>query len=150
VIVNFNKSTPIVLSVINDRLLSDKSGTNPTIASKDIALVVGASSGRRRTFGVEASLELHFWTSGASPTPAFTIIINLPSHWTVRMYMAALYVTVKKTSALVPRKVDEAWGCVSGPFVTINEVAFLYHRSTDNILEIIKRSNGFAYIKGGC
>jgi hypothetical protein len=36
------------------------------------------------------------------------------------MYMAALYVTVKKTSALVPRKVEEAWGSVTGPFIMIN------------------------------
>ena len=64
--------------------------------------------------------------------------------------MAALFVTVKKTSALVPRQVDEAWGSVSGPFITINEVAFLYHRETNNILDIIKRSNGFAYVIGGC
>jgi hypothetical protein len=54
------------------------------------------------------------------------------------MYMSALYVTVKKTSVLVPRKVDETWGSVSGPFITINEVAFLYHRETDNILDTIK------------
>jgi len=110
VIINFNKSTPIVLSIIKDRLIVDKNGTNWSLASKDIALVVGTSSGRRQTFGVEASLKLHFWTSGALPTPAFTIIVHLPSHLTVQMYMAALYVTVKKTSALVPRKVDEAWG----------------------------------------
>ena len=48
------------------------------------------------------------------------------------------------------RKVDEAWGSVSGPFITINKVAFLYHSETDNILNIIKCSDGFAYIKGGC
>jgi hypothetical protein len=56
----------------------------------------------------------------------------------------------KKTSALVPRKVEETWGSVASPFITINEVAFLYHRETDNILDIIKRGDGFAYIKGGC
>ena len=96
------------------------------------------------------SLEIHFWTSAASHMSAFSIVVNLPTHWTEQMYMAALYVTVKKTSALVPRKVDNAWGSVTGPFVTINKVAFLYHQATDNILDIIKRSNGFAYIKGGC
>jgi hypothetical protein len=57
----------------------------------------------------------------------------------------------KKTSALVPRKVKKTWGSVSGPFITINEAAFLYHRETDNtILDIIKRSEGFTYIRGGC
>ena len=150
VIVNFNRSIPIVLAVINDINDRDKNWTCSSLASKDIALVVGASSGRRRSFGVEASLELHFWTSGASPMPAITITVNIPSHWTVQMYMAALYVTVKKTSALVPRKVEEAWGSVTGLFITINEVAFLYHQSTENILEIINRSEAFAYIKGGC
>jgi hypothetical protein len=93
---------------------------------------------------------MHFWTSAASSMPAFSMIINLLTHWTVRMYMAALYVTVKKTLALVPRKVDESWGSVSGPFITINKVAFLYHKETNIILDIIKRSNGFAYIRGGC
>jgi hypothetical protein len=122
----------------------------PSLSSQDIAFVTGASSGRRRILGVEALLELHLWTLAASSMPAFSMIINLPTHWTVRMYMAALYVTVRKTSALVPRKVDENWGSVSGPFITINEVAFLYHRETDNILNIIKHSNGFAYIRGGC
>jgi hypothetical protein len=150
VIVNFNRSIPIVLAVINDFKERDKNRTIRSLESKDIALVVGASSGRRRTFGVEASLELHFWKSASSPMPAFTITVKLPSHWTVRMYMGALFVTVKKTSALVPRKVEEAWGSVTAPFITINEVAFLYHQSADNILEIIKRGDGFAYIKGGC
>jgi hypothetical protein len=64
--------------------------------------------------------------------------------------MAALYATAKKTSALVPRKVDESWGSVAGPFITINKVAFLYHRETGNILNIIKHGDGFAYIRGGC
>jgi hypothetical protein len=150
VIVNFNKSVPILLKVIGDITNEDKNRTSSSVVPKDIAFVAGASSGRRRTFGVEASLELHFWTSGASPIPAFSITVNLPSHWSVPIYMAALYVTVRKTSALVPRKVEEAWGCVTGPFVTINEVAFLYHQSTDNILEIVKRSDAFAYVKGGC
>ena len=141
---------PIVLSLINDLYDVDEMRLLPSLSSEDIAFVTGASSGRRRIFGAEASLEIHFWTSAASSMPAFSIIINLPTHWTVQMYMAALFVTVKKTSALVPRKVNEAWGSVSGPFTTINEVAFLYHRDTDNILDIIKRSNGFAYIIGGC
>jgi hypothetical protein len=150
VIVDFNRSIPILLAVFNAASDGDKNKTNRSLASEDIAFVVGASTGRRRTVGVEASLELHFWESEASPTPAFSLIVNLPSHWSVRTYMAALYVTVQKTSALVPRKVEESWGCVSGPFVTINEVAFLYHRSADNILEIIKRNSGFAYVEGGC
>jgi hypothetical protein len=68
----------------------------------------------------------------------------------VNVHGGALFVTVKKTSAFVPSKVDEAWGSVTGQFITINEVAFMYHRETDNILDIIKWSNGFAYIKGGC
>jgi hypothetical protein len=75
------------------------------------------------------------------------LMVNLPTHWTVGMYMAALLVTVKKISALVPRKVDEAWGSVSGPFFTIHKVTFLYHQATDNILNIIKCSNSFAAIK---
>jgi hypothetical protein len=29
----------------------------------------------------------------------------------------------------------------------INKVAFLYHREPDNILDIIKQSDGFAYVK---
>ena len=74
-IVNFNWSIPIVLAVINDINDRDKNLTNSSLASKDIALVVGASSGRRKIFGVEASLELHFWTSGALPMPAFTKIV---------------------------------------------------------------------------
>jgi hypothetical protein len=82
--------------------------------------------------------------------PAFSIIVNLLTHWTVQMYMGALFVTVKKTSALVSRKVDEAWGSVSGPFITMNKVFFLYHRESDNILDIIKRSDSFSYIKGDC
>jgi hypothetical protein len=150
VIVNFTRSVPIVLSLINDLYDVDEMRLKPSLSSQDIAFVTGASSGRRRVFGAEASLEIHFWTSAASTMPAFTIIINLPTHWSVRMYMAALFVTVKKTSALVPRKVNENWGSVIGPFTTINEVAFLYHRETDNILDIIKRGDGFAYIKGGC
>jgi hypothetical protein len=81
--------------------------------------------------------------------PAFSLIVNLPTHWTVQMYMAALFVTVKKTYALLPREVDEAWGSVDGPFIIINKDVFLYHRETNNILDIRKHSNGFAYIKGG-
>jgi hypothetical protein len=127
VIVNFNRYIPIVLALINDIYDGDKNRTNCLLTSTDIAFVVSASTRRRQTFGVEASLELHFWVSGALPMPAFTIIINLSSLWTVWIYMVALYVTVKKTLALVPRKVDEAWGCVAGPFVTINKVAFLHH-----------------------
>jgi hypothetical protein len=150
VIVDFNRSIPIVLALVNDSFNGDKNKMNRSLVSKDIAYVVGASTGRRQTVGVEASLELHFWQSGASPIPAFSLIVNLPSHWSVQMYMPAMYVTVRKTLALVPRKVEESWGSVSGPFVTINEVAFLYHRLVDNILEIIKRSNGFAYINWGC
>jgi hypothetical protein len=149
VIVDFCTSVPLVLSLINDIYDVDEMRLLPSLSSKDIAFVTGASSGRRQIFGAEASLEIHFWKSAASAMPAFSIIVNLPTHWSVRMYMAALFVTVKKTSALVPRKVDEAWGSVSGSFITINEVAFLYPRETDNILDIIKRSNGFAYIKGG-
>ena len=150
VIVDFNRSVPIVLSLINDIYNVDEMRLLPSLSSDDISFVTGASSGRRRIFGAEASLEIHFWASSASSMPVFSIIVNLPTHWTVRIYMAALFVTVKKTSALVPRQVDEAWGSVSGPFITINEVAFLYHRETNNILDIIKRSNGFAYIIGGC
>jgi hypothetical protein len=150
VIVDFNRSVPLVLSLINDLYDVDEMRLRPSLSSQDIAFVTGASSGRRRILGVAASLEVHFWTSAASSMPAFSITINLPTHWSVRMYMAALYVTVKKTSALVPRKVEETWGSVSGPFITINEVAFLYHREIDNILDIIKRGDGFAYIRGGC
>jgi len=150
VIVDFNRAIPIVLGLINEIYDVNEMRLSQSLSSHDFALVKGASSGRRRIFGAQASLEIHFWTSAASPMPAYTIVVNLPTHWTVRMYMAALYVTVKKTAALVPRKVNEGWGSVAGPFVTINEVAFLYHRETNNILDIIKRSYGFAYIKGGC
>jgi hypothetical protein len=45
------------------------------------------------------------------------------------------------SSVLVPRKVDEAWGSVTGPFVTINEVIFLYYREIINILDIIKKGD---------
>jgi hypothetical protein len=95
------------------------------------------SSRRQWIFGTEALLEIHFWTSSATSMPAFSIIVNLLTHWTVQMYMSALFVTVKKTSVLVPRKVNEAWGSLSGSFITMNEVAFLYHRETKNIQDII-------------
>ena len=147
VIVNFNVAIPIVLGLINDIYNINEVRLSQSLSSQDFAFVKGASSRRRQIFGAESSLEIHFWKSAASPTPAFLIIVNLPTHWSVRMYMGALYVTVKKTKALVPRKVHEDWGAVTGPFVTINEVAFLYHRETNNILDIIRRSNGFAYIK---
>jgi hypothetical protein len=149
VIVNFNVAIPVVLGLINDIYDVNEMRLSPSLSSTDFAFVKGASSGRRRIFGAESSLEIHFWKSATSPTPAFSITVNLPTHWSVRMYMGALFVTVKKTSALVPRKVFEDWGLVTGPFVTINEVAFLYHRETDNILDIIKGSDGFAYIRGG-
>jgi hypothetical protein len=57
---------------------------------------------------------------------------------------------LRKYPHLCHKKVDEAWGSVTGPFITINVVIFLYHRETGNILDIIKRSNDFAFNKGGC
>jgi hypothetical protein len=150
VIVDFNRAIPLLLGLVNEIYDVTEMRQSQVLPSQDFAFVKGASSGRRQIFGAEASLEIHFWTSAASLTPAFSIVVHLPSHWTVRMYMGALYVTVRKTSALVPRKVNQSWGSVAGPFVTINEVAFLYHRTTDNILDIINRNDGFANIKGGC
>ena len=149
VIVDFNRAIPIVMGLVNEIYDVNEMRPNQVLPSPDFAFVKGASSGRRQIFGAEASLEIHFWTSAVSPKPAFSIVVNLPSHWTVRMYMAALYVTVRKTSAILPRKVNETWGSVVGPFITMNEVAFLYHQPTENIIDIIMRSDGFAYIKGG-
>jgi hypothetical protein len=104
VIVDFNRSVPLVLLLINDLYDVDGMRLKPSLSSQDIAFVTGASSGRQQILGIAALLEIHFWTLAASSMPAFSIMINLPTHWSIWMYMAALYVTVNRNIGACAKK----------------------------------------------
>jgi hypothetical protein len=125
-------------------------GTRP--ASQSVFIVTKVSTGQR-TFtasGDRVLLQLKFWVSNSCRHPAYSICVTIPKSWSVKMYLLALHVDIKKAKTIVPHRV-ESWASsdVSGCFHSINAVHFMYRFKKQQLRTIICSHGAVTTVKGG-
>jgi hypothetical protein len=95
-------------------------------------------------------LEIKFWVSDCARHPAFSVHVTAPSWWTVKMYLLALNIAIKRAKSIVPHRVASSWGdTVASGFISINTVHFLYRGTEQQLLSIIHSHGGISRVKGG-
>ena len=119
--------------------------------------VIAVSSGRKQTMGDDdgqfVSMELHFWSlpppNSKRTKPSLWVTVVMPAWWTPRMYLGALWISVKRQDGRIVVTNNETSACVPYAFNTINQVHWLYNRSRLELMDILQSSASYFEVKGG-
>jgi hypothetical protein len=136
---------PLLCSLYNDsKVQAPEEGTRPT-AQISVILVTNVSTVHQTSTGSGDGvlLQLEFWVSNSCRHPAFLICVTIPKSWSVKMYLLALHVDIKKSKRITPHRV-ESWAVsdVSGCFISINERAFHVSLQKAAMLELPRERYG--------
>jgi hypothetical protein len=154
-ILNLDKSTPLVLDIINeqDRVSSIQACRAPgkqEDASR-LMYVCRVSTGRRRLIADSSacSLELQFWRSKnqTEDHPVLQVIVHMPQSWTSKVYLAVLYVTMTTHSGISVKKFCRSVEQVEAPFNSLNNVHSFFACDADELSNILDCQSALSKVK---
>lgn len=102
-----------------------------------------------------ACSEICFWSSKSTKTeeekesenvPDLVVKVKYPGQWSEQVYLAVLYITIKRNEGIMVDSITQEYGVVQAPFETLNYVHYMYSSALDEVLELIDTNKALAKV----